>query len=251
MLSLSNGRINVPIPEDLPIPSRRFHHLRLSAENRAALEQFVDEWQYRHTFREYGFHVDQTLLFQGLPGNGKTATAEALAGELGLAFEVVNYTQIVHSYVGQTPKAIASQFQRQNQVLLFDECDSIVAKRSFIDEQVGTHARNEAVNQVLKCLDRMAGTLCVVFATNAPHAAIDPALLRRMSHKLTFPPPTPDDCRWLLEQISCRHPMIPEEVIFAAAVDHPSYAECEMQAVQRARAWLMQKLKSGNGRKRK
>lgn len=243
-LPASAGRFQVP--DGLEVPRRRFSHLYLNDSNRSDLQQFVREWSFRETLDQYGFRVDQTLLFRGPPGNGKTATAEALAGEIGYEFECVEYTNIIHSYVGETPKAIKSQFDRRNVVMLLDECDSLVSRRQFGRDPGGAgRGANDAVNQVLRCIDRMHASIVVIFATNAKDDNLDGAFARRMGRKLFFGPPDAAGLAWLLEQISLRHPMIPEEIIQSVGAEWPNFAECERAALQAARKWLLSQLMSG------
>ena len=70
-----------------------------------------------------------SINFSGLPGTGKTLTAEALAHALKLKILVVPYQQLESKYVGETPKNIAKAFEfasSNNAVLFFDEADSFL-----------------------------------------------------------------------------------------------------------------------------
>jgi len=129
-----------------------------------------------------------TLLFWGPPGTGKTATAEALAGELGCALLVADYSAIENCYVGQTEKNIVATFARarQSRALLFwDEADAILADR----DEASRSWEVSRVNVLLQELERFEG-VCVLATNRRP--ALDGALERRISLKVEFARPGRD-----------------------------------------------------------
>lgn len=126
-----------------------------------------------------------TLLFEGPPGVGKTAAAEALAAELDRHILVVDYSKIQNCFVGETEKRIVKTFRdaaRHGAVLFWDEADAM-----FFDRDSAT--RNwevRDVNVLLQELERFEG-VCVL-ATNRK-VSLDPALERRISLKVRFDRP--------------------------------------------------------------
>jgi hypothetical protein len=149
-----------------------------SAQARNA-KLLVEDWGLGEVV-PYGRTV--TLLFSGPPGTGKTACAEALAGELGKGILVANYAEIQNCFVGQTEKNIARTFReaRANDAVLFwDEADAMFYDR---DAAMRTWEVRD-VNVLLQELERFDG-VCVL-ATNRT-GTLDKALERRITLKVEF-----------------------------------------------------------------
>ena len=131
----------------------------------------------------YGRNV--TLLFSGPPGTGKTASAEALAHELGRPILVANYAEIQGQYVGETEKNVVRVFNEarsNNAVLLWDEADAMFGDRDAA--RYNWEVRD--VNVLLQELERFEG-VCVL-ATNRK-ITLDKALERRITLKVEFKRP--------------------------------------------------------------
>ncbi|MFC1552737.1 ATP-binding protein, partial [Candidatus Latescibacterota bacterium] len=126
-----------------------------------------------------------TLLFYGPPGTGKTATAEALAHELGKSLLVADYSKLQNCYVGVTEKNVVRIFNTARQydaVLFWDEADAM-----FYDRDIATHSwESREVNVILQELERFEG-VCIL-ATNRKKS-MDKALERRISVKIEFDRP--------------------------------------------------------------
>lgn len=81
----------------------------------------------------HGIAPRRTLLFVGPPGTGKTATAEAVADELGRPLAIVNLSAVVSSLLGDTARNLAAIFAaatRETSVVVFDEFDAIGKERA-------------------------------------------------------------------------------------------------------------------------
>lgn len=168
-------------------------NLALSDECRVALEMaclqarhadvMLGKWGLGEMI-PYGRSV--TLLFYGPPGTGKTASAEALASELGCPILVANYAEIQNSYVGQTEKNVVRTFREASDggaLLFWDEVDSMLSDRD------GARHNWEVreVNVLLQELERFEG-VCVL-ATNRL-VELDRALERRIALKVAFERPS-------------------------------------------------------------
>ena len=127
-------------------------------------------------------------MFSGDPGTGKTMSAEVLAGELGLDLFVVDLAAVVSKYIGETEKNLEEIFSASavgNQVLFFDEADSLYGKRTEVTDARDRYANLE-VSYLLQRLEIFEGL--VVLATNFSRN-IDSAFLRRIDISIDFVQP--------------------------------------------------------------
>jgi AAA+ superfamily predicted ATPase len=163
------------------------------AQARGGAQAFRD-WGIE-AFLPYGRNV--TLLFAGPPGVGKTACAEALAGELGRPILVADYSRIESCWLGETEKNVVGIFRearRCGAVLFWDEADAM-----FYDRADALHSWEvRSVNVLLQEIERFDG-VCVL-ATNR-RVALDPALERRITLKVEFRAPDRDMRRRIWEKM--------------------------------------------------
>jgi SpoVK/Ycf46/Vps4 family AAA+-type ATPase len=177
-------------------PRLTFDDVILPGSTRRALDQAMTQVrQHDLIFRQWGlgerYTTGQALAFNfaGPPGTGKTICAEAIAHALGRRLLVVRYAEVESMWVGETPKHVAELFQiaqEEKAVLLFDEADSIAARRSTSPDQSFTREANAVVNVLLKELETFRGV--VIFATNLA-ANFDPAFERRIRTQVLFETP--------------------------------------------------------------
>lgn len=129
-----------------------------------------------------------TALFSGGPGTGKTMVAGVLARDLGVELYRVDVSRITSKWIGETEKNLGSLFDAAEDgqvMLLFDEADSLFAKRTEVRTSVDRYANME-VNYLLQRLDSFEG---LAILTSNFGTAIDPAFKRRLSFRVTFPFP--------------------------------------------------------------
>jgi len=172
--------------------------LVLPEETLYSLRELVGRARHRRTvFDQWGF--DQVLstargltaLFEGPPGTGKTLVAGVIARELGLDLYQVDLSKVMSKWVGETEKNLGAIFDAAEDgqaILLFDEADSLFAKRSEVKSSNDRFANLE-VNFLLQRLDSFEGF--AILTTNFG-TSIDPAFKRRLSYRLTFPFPDQD-----------------------------------------------------------
>ena len=124
-------------------------------------------------------------LFNGLPGTGKTFTANVMANELNMPMYRIDVSSIVDRFVGETEKNLTRVFeeaQSDHALLLFDEADSLFAKRVQAKDSVDRFA-NMQVNLLLNLVEDYDGF--VVLTTNLK-SGLDAAFLRRIAFKIPF-----------------------------------------------------------------
>ena len=181
-------------------PARTFNDVILPPATRRALDQaLVHVTSHDLIFNRWGLgerHPTGLALafnFAGPPGTGKTICAEAIANELGRRLLVVRYAEMESLWMGETPKNVAGVFRmarQENAVLLFDEADSIAARRSTSLDHGFLRESNTVVNVLLKELETFNGV--VIFATNLA-VNFDPAFERRIRTHVLFEMPGVDE----------------------------------------------------------
>lgn len=134
------------------------------------------------------------ILLHGEAGNGKTAFAEALAGELRLPLLTLSYSDVATRWVGEKTSRVRTAFQEaiRNQpcVLFVDEVDSFLESRDSGDPGTVKEDR-DLVNALLTLIvDLRQSKVLLVAATNHLDR-LDPAAIRegRFDFKIEIPPP--------------------------------------------------------------
>lgn len=173
-------------------------------------------------FKQWGFEqtiekgTGVSLLFHGLPGTGKTLMAQAIADYLGKKLVTITAAEMLDKFVGETEKRIAEVFDKHKEdVILFDECDSLLGSR----ENARASWEVSQVNVLLNKLENHLGVS--IFTTN--HVAhLDKALDRRVAVKVRFEMPSAE----LRKQIWKR--MFPKDAPIAQDVDWDLLAAYEI-----------------------
>ncbi|MBV9081866.1 MAG: AAA family ATPase, partial [Acidobacteriaceae bacterium] len=133
--------------------------------------------------------VQNGILLYGPRGTGKTAIAEATAGEFRINYWYVGGSQFFGRYIGTSEANIRDGFYQaycNRPVLLFiDEIDSIGTRRQQLgrgdDTGGAARAYNAIVTELMQCIDRYRQEpgLIIMAATNF-YDALDEALVREM-----------------------------------------------------------------------
>jgi hypothetical protein len=160
-----------------------------------SLREMVGRVRHRRTvFEDWGMGRAMatsrglTALFQGQPGTGKTLVAGVVARELGLDLYQVDLSKVMSKWIGETERNLAKIFDAAEDgqvILLFDEADSLFARRTEVRSSNDRYANLE-VNYLLQRLDAFEG---IAILTTNIGGSIDPAFKRRMSFRLSFPFP--------------------------------------------------------------
>ncbi|HEY5938870.1 MAG TPA: ATP-binding protein, partial [Kofleriaceae bacterium] len=192
----------------LATPVRRlaaWEHVALPEEMIDSVRELIGRAAQRKTvFDEWGFDGTiassrgLTALFYGPPGTGKSMVAGLVARELGLELYRIDLSRVVSKWLGETEKHLAEVFDAAEDgqvVLLFDEADSLFARRTEVRTSNDRYANLE-VNYLLQRLDSFEG---IAILTTNLDGSIDPAFKRRMSMRLHFPFPDEEMRRRLWE----------------------------------------------------
>ncbi len=171
--------------EQLVLPEAELHQLREAVNRLLFRGTVLDDWRFLQG-RQGSEGV--RMLLCGPPGTGKTLSAEVLACTLKVNLLVVDLSQIVSKWIGETEKNLAEVFaraERSRAVLFFDEADALFGKRTEVSDAHDRYANLETA-YLLARLESFEGL--GILATNL-RQNIDPAFLRRLEFVLEFKEP--------------------------------------------------------------
>ncbi len=200
--------------KDLVLPEkqkREIDELIAMAKNRSLV---LEEWG---VGKKLASGTGISALFTGVPGTGKTLTAQVIAGELGLDLYVVDLSTIVSKYIGETEKnleRIFTEAQNSNVILFFDEADSLFGRRSEVSDAHDRYANIE-VGYLLQRIETYDGI--VLMATNLG-ANLDEAFARRIHYIIDFPFPD-EETRLRLWQL-----LLPDQIEKDPDIDPAPFA---------------------------
>jgi len=179
-------------------PDTRLSDLILSKSLAARLARVVREHKSIGQIRQHGLSPRRKLLLAGSPGTGKTLSAAALAGELGLPLFTVRLDSLFTKFMGETAAKLRLIFDALHQtraVYLFDEFDSIGSHRTQAND-VGEMRR--VVNSFLQMVEQDSSDSLIIAATN--HIGLlDRALFRRFDDIIEFELPDQEHIKLLLK----------------------------------------------------
>ncbi len=182
--------VATPVPlmhewSDLVVSEEVYHTLCEMVSYLEHQSQVYEEWGFgRGRANQQGV----SALFAGPPGTGKTMCASVIARELGMELVRVDLSQVVSKWIGETERNLGRLFdeaERSNAVILFDEADSLFAKRSDVKSSNDRYANLE-VNFLLQRMETYPGV--VILTTNHEHT-IDSAFKRRLTFRCHFEKP--------------------------------------------------------------
>lgn len=191
------GRAGITLPPGVRLitPGPGWDRLVLPAEPSAQLHDAVARLEHAsRVLDDWGFldgaRADRgvRLMFTGPPGTGKSLAAEVVATEIGTDLLIVDVSQVVSKWLGETEKNLAAVFdvaERTQAVLMLDEADALFASRTGITDSHDRYANLET-SYLLQRMDRFDGL--AVLATNL-RQNIDAAFLRRLDFVVDFPLP--------------------------------------------------------------
>lgn len=160
----------------------------VNLSNRTDIEELYDpalstaDYDLVQVARGISESLSARLCLYGVPGTGKTAWAHYLGRVLVKRVIVKRCSDLLDCYVGMTEKNIAAAFNEaktENAILVIDEADSLLQKRSGANHSWEVTQVNEMLTQI----ENFEG---IFVATTNSLDAMDDACLRRFDLKVKF-----------------------------------------------------------------
>ena len=166
-------------------PQSRLSDMVLDKTIEDSLNRIIKEQRFIGKIKEYGLSPRRKLLLVGPPGTGKTMTASALAGELGVPLFAVRLDSLITKFMGETAAKLRQIFDAVANVrgiYFFDEFDAIGSQRGQAND-VGEIRR--VLNSFLQMLEHDNSNSVIIAATNHPES-LDYALFRRFDDMIHY-----------------------------------------------------------------
>lgn len=166
-------------------PKTRLSDMILDGGVSDKLKRTIKEQRFFSKLKEHGLSPRRKLLLVGPPGTGKTMTAGALAGELGIPLFLVRFDALITKYMGETAAKLRQIFDSIAEVrgiYLFDEFDAIGSQRGLPND-VGEIRR--VLNSFLQMIEQDQSNSMIIAATNHPDI-LDYALFRRFDDVIQY-----------------------------------------------------------------
>ncbi len=206
--------------------SQTWDDLVVPEDTGRTIAELVDQLRHRATVlgrwgfqRKLGKGVGTTALFSGEPGTGKSMVAGLIAKELGLELHQIDLSRVLSKWIGETEKNLSKVFdaaETGHVVLLFDEADALLGKRTSDTKSANDRYANIETNYILQRLEQFHG---IAILTSNLESSIDPALSRRLSFELRFPFPDEE------QRAEIWRRMMPTELPIEGDLDYDLMAE--------------------------
>ena len=160
-----------------------------------SIDRFKDIQQ---RLKEANMRTGFSCLFYGSPGTGKTETVLQLSRRTGRPIFQVNISEMKSKWVGESEKKIQGLFCKYEAmvkkydicpILLFNEADAIINKRSSNTNAAADKMENACQNIILQAMENLSG---IMIATTNLTSNMDSAFERRFLYKICFDKPTVD-----------------------------------------------------------
>lgn len=191
------GRNDVIRTEDIAAKNLFFSEkVSKRVDELASLLENSQYEQIRKRLEDEKFRCGFACLFYGAPGTGKTETVLQLARRTGRDIMQVNMAKIKSMWVGESEKNLKRVFDDYREkvkncdiapILLFNEADAIIGKRSENSEHSVDKMYHTMQNILLQEMETLDG---IMIATTNLAQSFDRAFERRFLYKIKFDKPT-------------------------------------------------------------
>jgi SpoVK/Ycf46/Vps4 family AAA+-type ATPase len=206
-------------------PKNRLTDMVLDEQADMQLQRILKEHRMFARITEHGLSPRRKLLLVGPPGTGKTMTASALAGELGVPLFLVRLDALITKFMGETAGKLRQVFDAIAEVrgvYFFDEFDAIGSQRGMTND-VGEIRR--ILNSFLQMIEQDQSSSVIIAATNHPEI-LDYALFRRFDDVIEYHLPDADQTIDLIKSLLGKFAPKPfSATSLAAKAEGLSYAE--------------------------
>lgn len=138
-----------------------------------------------------------TALFAGPSGTGKTHSAEAMAGEACMRFQLVRWSDFFAKYLGETESRINAFFDsmRDDVLYFFDEAEGLLFHRAGAERSWEFSFSDLLLRRIEET------TSAMIFATNLTDR-MDAAFERRILYRLRFSEPDETERAEMLRRVA-------------------------------------------------
>ena len=181
------------------IAEKRMYYNKRETEEIECLTQLLSIDRFKdiqQRLKEANMRTGFTCLFYGSPGTGKTETVLQLSRKTGRPIFQVNISEMKSKWVGESEKKIQGLFSKYEAmvkkydicpILLFNEADAILNKRSNNTDAAVDKMENACQNIILQAMENLSG---IMIATTNLTNNLDSAFERRFLYKICFDKPT-------------------------------------------------------------
>jgi len=131
-----------------------------------------------------------TMVFAGGSAAERTRGAELVANKLGQQLHRIDLSQVVSKYIGETEKNLERLFgeaERAGAVLLLDEADALLGKRSEVKNAHDRYASIK-ISYLLQRIEAYAGLVIVATNASSDSDTSDDGVARRGTYVVHFDP---------------------------------------------------------------
>ena len=194
---VSKPKMSANFPAELIVTDLEWSDLILSTKTLNQIKEIeiwlqyndvlLNDWKMKSRIKP-GYRV----MFYGVPGTGKTLTANLLGKYTQRDVYRIDLSLVVSKYIGETEKNLSKLFDKaksKDWILFFDEADALFGKRTNVRDAHDKYA-NQEVSYLLQRIESHPGL--VILASNFK-GNIDTAFTRRFQSMIEFEFPTSDE----------------------------------------------------------
>lgn len=219
-------------------------------EVKQEMSYLVDVLKNPKSYKDKGIRQVKGVILEGLPGNGKTMFAKALAQEANVNFiatKGADFQGAIMSLSAMKVKMLFNKARRHKPCIVFiDEFDSIGEKRNYAGSGIDKE-NNRMLTTLLNEMDGFepSSGILVIAATNS-YQSLDPALVRPGRFDLKYTIGNPDyQTRMQLVELYTKDKTFTEDItkeLLAGATDGLSCSGIETLLNEAASLALMAKI---------